>query len=126
VIVGLGVDLVDVERLRKALDRWGERLLTRVFTTEEIESARARADFAVSLAARFAAKEAAYKTIRERFPDGLALRSIVVSTEPDRPPRISLTGRVPRELRDLRWWCSLTHTDGLACAVVVAEHPAES
>ena len=120
-ILGVGVDLVEVGRLRAAVTRWGPRFLNRVFTERELSDARRGGDFAASLAARFAAKEAAYKAIRARLGRALPLRAIVVSAERGAAPGIELEAPVPDALEGLAWWCSLTHTDGLACAVVVAE-----
>jgi holo-[acyl-carrier protein] synthase len=119
VIRGVGVDLVEVERVRRALARWGGRFLERIYTPEELEDARRGSDFAASLAARFAAKEAAYKAAHQILGRPLVLRSIVVSAGRGRAPAIVLAdaaGTPP-----LAWWCSLSHAGGLACAVVVVE-----
>ena len=120
-IRGVGVDLVEVERLRSAVARWGGRFLERVFTPAEIADARDGGDFEASLAARFAAKEAAYKAIREAFGRPLGWRSFEVSAGRGRRPRIALVEPQPVGLGELVWWCSLTHAGGLACAVVVVE-----
>ncbi|HEY7460561.1 MAG TPA: holo-ACP synthase [Gemmatimonadota bacterium] len=118
-IRGVGVDLVEVERVRRALARWGRRFLERIFAPEELEDARRGSDFEASLAARFAAKEAAYKAARQILGRPLALRSIVVSAGRGRAPTIVLAdaGEAP----PLACWCSLSHAGGLACAVVVIE-----
>ncbi len=120
-IRGVGVDLVEVERVRGALTRWGPRFLERVYAPEELADARRGGNFVASLAARFAAKEAAYKAVRHALGGPLALRSIVVSAGRGRPPAIVLDGVPAARGRRLAWWCSLTHTGGLACAVVVVE-----
>ncbi len=120
-IRGLGVDVVEVARLQAALARWGPRLLERVFTPAEVEDARRGADFGSSLAARFAAKEAAYKAVREGLGRPLPLRSIVVSAGAGRAPRITLADPPPADWGPLTWWCALSHSGGLACAVVVVE-----
>jgi holo-[acyl-carrier protein] synthase len=120
VIRGVGVDLVEVDRVRDTLERWGRRFLDRVYAPEEVEDARRGGDFPASLAARFAAKEAAYKAVRQALGRPLALRSIVVSAGRGRAPRIALAERGSGGPR-LAWWCSLSHAGGLACAVVVVE-----
>jgi len=124
-IVGVGIDLVEVSRFRRAVERWGERFFGKVFTPEELAEARRRGDFVASLAARFAAKEAAYKAAREQAGRALPLRAFVVRGREGRPPQISLApGSSPRRrLGRHRWWCSLTHGGGHACAVVVLESP---
>ena len=120
-IRGVGVDLVEVERVRAALERWGDRFIERLFTPEEVADARRGGDFVASLAARFAAKEAAYKAVREGLGKPLALRAIMVSAGRGRAPRITLVDTPPGAPRDLTWWCSLAHSGGLACAMVVVE-----
>ena len=120
-IRGVGVDLVEVARVREALARWGGRFLERVYAPEEVAEAGRGGDFAASLAARFAAKEAAYKAVRQTLGRPLALRSIVVSGGRERPTGIAIEGVPIAPGRRLAWWCSLTHTSELACAVVVVE-----
>jgi holo-[acyl-carrier protein] synthase len=117
-IRGVGVDLVEVDRVRAVIERWGRRFLERVYAPQEVEDARRGEDFVASLAARFAAKEAAYKAVRQALGRPLALRAIVVSAGRGRAPTIALAGEVGGHLA---WWCSLTHAAGLACAVVVLE-----
>jgi holo-[acyl-carrier protein] synthase len=120
-IRGVGVDLVEVERVRGVLERWGARFLERVYAPAELADARRGGDFVASLAARFAAKEAAYKAVRHTLGGPLALRSIVVSAGRGRSPAIAVDDFPGAGGRRLAWWCSLTHTDALACAVVVVE-----
>lgn len=107
-IVGVGIDAVSVERMRRALERT-PRLSERVFTLGEREAASGRVS---SLAARFAAKEACRKALRSV----LAWRDMEVVSSPDRAPSLRVAGR-----EDLAFHVSLTHTDELAMAVVVAE-----
>jgi holo-[acyl-carrier protein] synthase len=60
-IIGTGVDITEVTRLRKAVERWGESFLTRIFTFAELENAKTRVSLYQHLAGRFAAKEAVFK-----------------------------------------------------------------
>jgi len=60
-IIGTGVDITEVMRLRKAVEKWGEEFLNRVFTSEELENAKTRGSLYQHLAGRFAAKEAVFK-----------------------------------------------------------------
>jgi holo-[acyl-carrier protein] synthase len=62
-IVGTGVDITEVRRLRQAVDKWGEAFLNRVFTLEELENAKTRGSLFQHLAGRFAAKEAVFKAL---------------------------------------------------------------
>jgi len=62
-IIGTGVDITEVRRLRQAIEKWGEEFLHRVFTEEELENAKTRGSLYQHLAGRFAAKEAVFKAL---------------------------------------------------------------
>ena len=125
-IVGLGVDLCDVERVRRALEGpSGARFRDRVFTPAEQEycEARKRGRFA-SYAARFAAKEAAMKALGTGWGWGVAWRDFEVLPAEDGPPCLVLHGEAAKlaARRGLvRWLVALSHTDAGAVASVVVE-----
>jgi holo-[acyl-carrier protein] synthase len=122
-VVGLGIDICPVERLRQAVERHGDRFLRRIFTDEERAYADSRGNPEESLAARFAAKEAASKALGA--PRGIGWHDVeVVPARPgEREPRLVLRGRAA-EVADARGvrtiLVSLTHADGVAAAVAVA------
>ncbi|MDD4980589.1 MAG: holo-ACP synthase [Candidatus Omnitrophica bacterium] len=62
-IIGTGVDITEVSRLRQAVEKWGEEFLSRVFTKEELKNAKTRGSLYQHLAGRFAAKEAVFKAL---------------------------------------------------------------
>lgn len=112
---GVGIDLLEIDRLERALERY-PRLAERVFTPAEREYAAARARPGRHLAARFAAKEAVVKALGL---GGFGLREIeVVAGE---PPTVRLRGRVAEAAGDRRIDISLTHSRDNAAAVAVAE-----
>jgi holo-[acyl-carrier protein] synthase len=116
VIVGVGIDVVQVERLARALQRT-PGLADRLFT--EAERATGRTE---SLAARFAAKEAVAKALGA--PGGLRWRDAEVVREPSGRPRLVLHGGVAAEAAAqgiATWHLSLSHDGGVATAVVIAE-----
>ncbi|MCW2713295.1 MAG: putative holo-ACP synthase [Frankiales bacterium] len=115
-IVGVGIDVVQVERLARALQRT-PGLADRLFT--EAERATGRTE---SLAARFAAKEAVAKALGA--PGGLRWRDAEVVREPSGRPRLVLHGGVAAEAAAqgiATWHLSLSHDGGVATAVVIAE-----
>jgi len=113
---GVGIDLLEIERMERALERH-PRLAERVFTAAEREYAAARARPGRHLAARFAAKEAVVKALGLR--GGFGLREIeVVAGE---PPTVALSGRAAAAAVGLRVDISLTHSRDNAAAVAVAE-----
>jgi holo-[acyl-carrier protein] synthase len=123
-IVGIGIDLVEVERMAKALREHGERLEERLFTDAERADCRGRADRVQALSARFAAKEACLKALGTGWSGGLAFRQVEVVRGVGGAPHLRLDGMAEaraRALGVLRMHVSLTHQPGAAGAVVVLE-----
>jgi holo-[acyl-carrier protein] synthase len=113
---GLGIDLLEIERLERALERH-PRLAERLFTEAERDYAAARGRPGRHLAARFAAKEAVVKALG--LSGGFGLREIeVIAGE---PPRVSLSGRAAEAAGDDRVEISLTHSRDFAAAVAIVE-----
>src|SRR3989441_8204974 len=96
-INGIGVDLVNIPRMRDVIDRWQDRFLQRVFTEGEIAYCRARRDPVPHFAARFAAKEAALKALGTGLRLGVSWRELEVRRERGQAPTLVLSGR-SREL----------------------------
>ena len=94
---GIGVDLVQIPRMREVIARWQERFLERVFTDAEIAYCRARRDPVPHFAARFAAKEAALKALGTGLRMGVRWRELEVRRDRGQPPTLLLHGRC-REL----------------------------
>ena len=92
-IVGIGSDLCNIERIQKSLDRWGDRFLNRVFTdTERAKAERRPFTRAGTLAKRFAAKEAFSKAVGTGFKRGVHMKDIGVVNAPSGAPSLQLTG----------------------------------
>ena len=126
-IVGTGIDLIEVERIERALTRpsTGARFRARVFTDREIEycESRGRPRFQ-SYAARFAAKEAAMKAMGTGWNRNVGWREIEVVRERGKAPTIALSGKAAEFARRksiTRFHLSLTHTSRDAVAHVIAE-----
>jgi holo-[acyl-carrier protein] synthase len=109
----VGIDLIEIERIERALER-RPRLAERLFTPDELAYARDRARPGRHLAARFAAKEAVIKALGE----GLPPREIEI--EAGEPPQVRLHGRAAELARDRGLSVSLTHSRDNAAAVAVA------
>jgi holo-[acyl-carrier protein] synthase len=115
---GVGIDLLEIERLERALERH-PRLAERVFTAAERDYAAARARPARHLAARFAAKEAVVKALG--LAGGFGLREVeVVAGE---PPSVRLSGSAAAAGDGREVKISLTHSRDFAAAVAIAENP---
>lgn len=124
-ITGIGVDLVEIDRIRGLLERYGDRIRGRLFTERELDECTGRADRNDCLAARFAAKEAAFKALGTGKAAGFRWHDVEVIRPAGGAPELSfhgLAGERARELGVSRAHVSLSHDGGLACAVVVLEH----
>ena len=92
-IVGIGSDLCNIERIANSLERWGDRFLQRVFTdVEQAKAARRPHTVAGTLAKRFAAKEAFSKAVGTGFKRGVYMKDIGVVNLPSGQPMLQLTG----------------------------------
>jgi holo-[acyl-carrier protein] synthase len=100
-IIGLGNDVIDIRRIEKTIDRFGDRFLQRIFTeTERLKSDR-RALRAASYAKRFAAKEACAKALGTGFRRGVFWHDLGVVNLPSGRPTMALTGGAARVLEEL-------------------------
>jgi holo-[acyl-carrier protein] synthase len=128
VIVGIGVDLVEVERMRRLLDRKGDRALQRLFTDGEQAYAATHPEPARQLAARVAAKEAGFKALSGNdLARSIGWRELEVVSRKGASPILLLHGRAMARARELgvsKVHLSLTHSELAAAAFVVAERTA--
>ena len=119
-LVGLGTDLVDVERIRSVMERQGDRFIKRVYTEQEQEYCFGMKHPHKHLAARFAAKEAVSKAFTTGIGGRLGWTSISVYNGERGEPHICLDAKGEALLKEVgasRVWISLSHTDSLAQAV---------
>lgn len=123
-VVGIGVDLVRIPRIRRLMERWQARFLERVFTPDEVAYALRRHDPAEHLAARFAAKEATLKALGTGLSMGVRWREMEVRRARGERPTLVLSGRTAAlgaALGVRRLHVSLTHDGDYALAQVLAE-----
>jgi holo-[acyl-carrier protein] synthase len=123
-VIGLGTDLIEIERIERSVERFGEQFLQRVFTPGEIAYCQARKSFAESYAARFAAKEAGAKALGTGISRGVGWKDFEVRRERGQRPELHLSGRAAEIAAGLgvkRISVSLTHSRSMSMAVVVAE-----
>jgi holo-[acyl-carrier protein] synthase len=101
-IVGIGSDLCNIERIQNSLDRFGDRFVQRVFTEiEQAKSERRTLTRAATYAKRFAAKEAYSKAVGTGFKQGVFMRDIGVVNLPSGAPTLALTGGAKARLDGL-------------------------
>jgi len=124
VIVGSGVDLCEVQRIKDAIARHGPRFLERIYTEREIAYAQSKANLYERYAARFAAKEAGMKALGTGWRGGVRWRDFEVANLPSGRPTLQFHGKAAEYARRLgaeNVSLSITHTAVQAMAIVILE-----
>jgi len=123
-LIGTGVDLIEIERIAQSIERYGDRFLHRIFTDYEIAYCGRKRSSAESFAARFAAKEAGAKALGTGISRGVTWNEFQVEREAGGRPTLQLRGRAAQLATQLgvrNISLSLTHTATLAMASVMME-----
>lgn len=123
-IVGIGLDLIDISRIERVLERHAGRAHERLFTPDEIAYCNGVGRPGQSFAARFAAKEAFFKAVRCGWGQGVTWTEVEVVSTSSGAPDLRLSGGALRRAESLgakRMHLSLTHTDDVAAAFLVLE-----
>jgi holo-[acyl-carrier protein] synthase len=123
-ICGTGVDIAETARIELSIDRHGERFTKRIFTPAEIAYCDRFKNRAERYAARFAAKEAAFKALGTGWREGIRWLDVEVVHLPSGKPELVLAGRaqeIARELRVTRISVSISHSDRYVVALVIFE-----
>ncbi len=116
----IGVDIIEIARIEKAIDRWGEGFFQRIYTEAELKLCRQRPS---SLATRFAGKEAVMKALGTGAR-GISWREIEILAEPSGKPLVHLSGKAQKKAKDLgldKLAISLSDSKEYAIAFVVGE-----
>ena len=123
-ITGIGIDVIQNERIRESIQRFGERFLNRIYTAAEIEYCKKCAQPEIHYAARFAAKEAAFKALGTGWAAGVKWKDIEIERLPSGKPELHLYGEALAHATShgaKRFHVSLTHDQLVSCAVVILE-----
>lgn len=123
-IVGIGIDITEVHRIRESIERFGDRFVQRIFTEQEIRYCDSKLNRFERYAARFAAKEAAMKALGTGWNHGIRWRDCEVARAPGGRPTIIFHGKASdfaKKLRVTNAALSITHTADQAMAQVILE-----
>jgi holo-[acyl-carrier protein] synthase len=123
-IVGLGIDLVEIERIRRIYARHQQRFLNRILTPAEKAYVMQHADPSARLSGRWAAKEAGLKALGTGLAEGIGWRDIEVLPDERGKPILHLHGKGAERARSLEansFHVTITHSEGLAMAQVILE-----
>ena len=123
-IVGIGIDLIEVKRIREAIDKYGERFLRRIYTKVEVEYCSTKKNAAIHYAGRFAAKEAAFKAMERGWGGDISWTEIEIFNEPSGAPRLVFYGKaleLIQQKKVVHSYVTISHIEEHATAVVVLE-----
>ena len=121
IIQGIGVDVVDVLRLKKTLEKQGKIFLEKVFTEKEVKYCKSRKNPHEHFAARFAAKEAVGKAMQTGWKGHFRWKDIEVVNEPSGAPKVVLYREVSETLSNCTVHLSLSHTENTVVAFAIIE-----
>jgi holo-[acyl-carrier protein] synthase len=123
-ITGIGIDVVQNDRLRQSIERFGDRFIQRIYTEGEIEYCRKSAHPEIHFAARFAAKEAVLKALGTGLSAGMTWKDVELVRQPSGKPALHLYREalaLATSTGATRFHVSLTHDQLVSCAVVILE-----
>jgi len=123
-IIGIGIDVIQNDRLGDSIKRFGDRFLNRIYTEGEIGYCKKCANPEIHYAARFAAKEAAFKALGTGWAAGVKWKDIEVERLESGKPELHLYGEAlarATAMGTTRFYVSLTHDQLVSCAVVIFE-----
>ncbi len=120
-VEGIGVDIIEVERMRRSVEEYGDTFLEKVFTPTELNYSRSKKDVYHHLAARFAAKEAFSKAFATGWSGPFRWRDVEVSNDPLGKPAIALYGEMKKQVGESQILLSISHSDRAVVAVVLIE-----
>jgi holo-[acyl-carrier protein] synthase len=123
-IIGVGIDNVQTERMKEILIKWSDRVEDRVFNESELEYSKSKGETHLHLAARFAAKEALFKALGKGLSEGMTWTDVKVYNDESGKPFIELKRRakeIADEMGVKTIHVSLSHTDVCSMAVVILE-----
>ncbi len=125
-VLATGIDIIEIQRIHKAMERWGDRFLTRIFTPEEIRYCRRKSRPEISFAARFAAKEAVLKALGVGLRGGLGWRDVEIVNRKSGQPEIKPGPVLKAFIGTQKVLISLSHIKEIAVAVaLLVEHGEE-
>jgi holo-[acyl-carrier protein] synthase len=120
-IEGIGVDIIEVDRMKQTVEEYGEAFLRKVFTPTELKYSRTKKNVHHHLAARFAAKEAFSKALATGWSGPFRWRDVEVSNDRRGKPSIMVKGRMKKELEEKQILLSISHSERAVVAVVLIE-----
>lgn len=120
-ILGTGIDIIEIDRIKDSVDKFGDHFLNKIYTKTELEYCLKKSSKYQHLAARFAAKEAVYKALTTGWHEVATWQDIEITNEPNGMPIVTLKGKLKTFLStDKSLKISISHSrDYVACIAIV-------
>jgi len=119
-VLGLGIDIIEIARVKKSIDKFGDKFLEKVFTEGEIKYCNAKFNKYQHYAARFAAKEAVYKALASGWTEGLRWKDIEILNDDSGMPSVNPSGKLKSFLSgDTQLRISISHSDNYVTSVAI-------
>ena len=119
-VLGLGIDIIEIARVRKSIENYGDKFLAKVFTDEEIRYCDSKFNKYQHYAARFAAKEAVYKALASGWKEGLRWKDIEIQNDASGMPSIKPSGKLKTFLSEnTQLRISISHSDNYVTSVAI-------
>ena len=119
-VIGIGIDIIEIERIKNSIDTYGDSFLNKIYTKNELDYCLAKHNKYQHLAARFAAKEAIYKALATGWEKDATWKSMEITNEPNGLPVVSFFGKLKAFLsddKDIK--ISLSHSDNYVTCVAI-------
>jgi len=119
-VLGLGIDIIEIARVKKSIDSYGDKFLEKVYTEGEINYCNSKFNKYQHYAARFAAKEAVYKALASGWKEGLRWKDIEIQNDTSGMPSIKPSGKLKSFLSDdTQLRISISHSDNYVTSVAI-------
>jgi holo-[acyl-carrier protein] synthase len=119
-VLGLGIDIIEIDRVKKSIEKYGDKFLDKVFTTGEINYCNKKFNKYQHYAARFAAKEAVYKALASGWKEGLRWKDIEIENDHSGMPFVNAKGRLSSFLaKNFQLKISISHSHNYVTAVAI-------
>jgi len=119
-IFGIGVDIIEISRIKKSIEKFGDKFLNKIYTGKELDYCETKKNKYQHYAARFAAKEAIYKAMSTGWKKGATWKNIEIYNEPNGMPKVRLFGELNDFVNpDKELQISMSHSDNYVAVVAI-------
>ncbi|HSL87968.1 MAG TPA: holo-ACP synthase [Ignavibacteriaceae bacterium] len=120
-ILGIGIDIIEIDRVKESIDRFGDHFLNKIYTPNELEYCLSKHNKYQHFAARFAAKEAIYKALSSEWGSDISWQDMDIMNEPNGLPVVKFSGNLKEFVnKDKSIKISMSHSDNyVACVAIV-------